>query len=570
MRTHLGWFVAWLALSWSITVSTSLATHDTVVVTAEDIEKLQPHSMADILNTIPGISAGSSSVTIHGNSKVKVLLDGRPLNDPTSSYGAIKWDMITPTDVAKIEILRGKGGVRYGQDSSGGVVLISSKGSTDISGTLKAFGGSQGRYSLNSSLQWVNLPFSGGLRGGYEINNGYQVNNDKKRYQGGASLGYSFEELGALRFSADYTHDERGYAGYPDYPTPFSRAEKIMQAYSLVGDFSRIKTKAYLNRGEKHHTDSSRGLDKTIVVDEYGLEMDSGLSLSTYGEISYGAAYYWSTAQGTSFAPQEESTISLYVIDTYTFSSFPISVSLGVRANINSGFDDAYNPEIKLTHTGDWLQTTLSYNRTNNTPSFYQRYNETATTMPNPALGMERADNFSVVFVAQLSETLSGSLTLFHNRLTDRITYTYGAGGTSSYQNVGTAAYSGGDVSFTWAPFEQFNAKLNYTFLDAKDVDTDLYLPTKSQHRGRVDLTFIPLNDLSIIFTGRGASTAYRDRANTTEVPEYCIFDYKMEYRFNQYSVFTQVTNIFNKEYLYVDGLLAPPRAWFVGVQVRM
>lgn len=91
------------------------ADHDTVVVTAEEIEKLQAHTMADVLNTIPGLSAGSSSVSIHGNYKVKVFLDGRPLNDPTSSHGGIRWHLVSPSDKERMEILRGKGGVRYGQ-----------------------------------------------------------------------------------------------------------------------------------------------------------------------------------------------------------------------------------------------------------------------------------------------------------------------------------------------------------------------------------------------------------------------------------------------------------------------
>ena len=103
------------------------AGHDAVIVTAEEIETLQAHTMADILNNVPGLSAGSSSVSIHGNYKVRVYVDGRPLNDPTSSHGGIKWDLVSPSDIEKIEILRGKGGVRYGRDASGGVILITTK-----------------------------------------------------------------------------------------------------------------------------------------------------------------------------------------------------------------------------------------------------------------------------------------------------------------------------------------------------------------------------------------------------------------------------------------------------------
>lgn len=76
--------------------------HDTLTLTAQEIEKLQAHTMADILNTVPGLSAGSSSVSIHGNYKVKVFLDGRPLNDPTSSHGGIRWDLVSPEEITNI------------------------------------------------------------------------------------------------------------------------------------------------------------------------------------------------------------------------------------------------------------------------------------------------------------------------------------------------------------------------------------------------------------------------------------------------------------------------------------
>ena len=102
----------------------------TIILNAEEIRQLKANKMADLLNHVPGVSAGDSSVSIHGSSKVRVLVDGRPINDPTSSYGAINWSMVDPDRVERIEILRGKGGVRYGQDAGGGVGAAASPGRT--------------------------------------------------------------------------------------------------------------------------------------------------------------------------------------------------------------------------------------------------------------------------------------------------------------------------------------------------------------------------------------------------------------------------------------------------------
>ena len=49
---------------------------------------------------------------------------------------------------ARIDILRGKGGLRYGQDAAGGVVLIHTKEIRHMTGNIKVYGGSHD--TLNS------------------------------------------------------------------------------------------------------------------------------------------------------------------------------------------------------------------------------------------------------------------------------------------------------------------------------------------------------------------------------------------------------------------------------------
>lgn len=559
-----------LALLVFLPVKALMASDDNVVITAEEIATLQAHSMADILNTVPGLSAGTSSVSIHGNLRVKVLFDGRPLNDPTSSYGGINWEMVNLSDITRIEILRGKGSVKYGQDTSGGVILISSKGKSAMRAHLKTFGGSQDRYYVRSNVQAASGPWQAAINGGYETTNGYVVNNDKKRYQLGALVGYSFHDEADISFSADFSEDKRGYAGYPEFPTPFSRGETRMTIYTLQANLHEVSSKTYLNQGEKTNSDISKNLLRTIEVDEFGQELDSYYTTKRFGTLNYGGAFYYDTASGNSFEDQDETTTSLFLIDSYSLQSYPVNISMGFRANLNSAFDNAYNPEVKLTYTAENWKTTLGVNRSNNSPSFYHRYNETSTKRPNPDLDMETSDNYSVALFSTLEKPVNGSITLFHNRLNDRITYIYDDLGTGQYQNIGSATYTGGDLSLDWEVCKNFQCKINYTYLVAKDKETDLDLPSKSRHKGRISLTYKPINPLSIILLGKGSSSVYRNKANTATVAGYFTADFKMEYSFKTFSLFSEVTNILDKDYLYVDGLQAPPRAWFAGVTLRI
>jgi len=446
-----------------------------VIITEQEIKDLQAHTMADILNTIPGIAAGSSSVSIHGNYKVKVFVDGRPLNDPTSSHGGIKFDLVSPDQIMQIKILLGKGGVRYGQDASGGVILVSSKSGNRLSGNIKSYAGNNNLIYGNSNIQLTSGPLSTEVSAGYETTDGYKVNNDKTRWRTGAKLGYIFHDQLNISFSGDYLEDDRGFSGCPEYPTPYSRQDSNMGSYVLQADIYDVSNKTFLTQGTKHNSDISSGLDKTIKVNDFGQELNAHLKTESGGTINYGGAFYWSDASDSAFDDQDENSFSAYIMENFPLNRLPLSLAFGLRANINSSFDNALNPEVKTTYKTKYLRTTLAYSRTNNTPSFYQRYNETSSTKPNPDLTMEVADNYSLAFSAMLSKTMGGSATLFYNQLTDRITYVTNDIGVGHYENFGKVSYTGGDLSLNWTPLDKVTLKASYTYMHAKDKNTGLF-----------------------------------------------------------------------------------------------
>lgn len=547
-------------------VATAMTTDGKIVITADEIEEIQAHTMADILNTVGGVSAGSSSVSIHGNSKVKVFVDGRPLNDPTSSHGGVKLDLVTPTEVEQIEILRGKGGVRYGQDASGGVILITTRSNKALSGHIKAYAGSHEQGYTNANLQFSSGSWSTSLTGGYDSTDGYKINNDKERKRIGGKLSFNPAGKFSLTLSGDYLEDCRGYSGYPDYPTPHSRKESRMGAYALSANYGDIHSKTYINQGSKKNWDHSRGLNKKVSVDEFGQELNHSYATGDWGQLDYGTAFYWSRAKGSAFPEKKEHTLSAYAVETIPLAHW--SLTLGLRTNNNSAFDNAINPEVKVSNKRNGWQTTLAYSRTNNTPNFYKRYNETSSTRPNPDLGMETADNFSLVVNKSLSKQLSVGATLFYNRLSDRITYIRN-GGIGQYQNVGRVNYIGGDLSFKWRPIDQLTLKSNYTYLSAKNEESGLYITAKPHHQGRLDLSWQAADPLLIILSLHGKSSAYTTSDNLNQSDGYLLADIRSEYRWGRYALFAEISNLTDKRHLHVDGLLAPPRQWFTGVSAN-
>lgn len=546
---------------------------DSIIINADDIREMNAHKMADVLNHVPGVSASDSSATIHGSSKVKVFVDGRPINDPTSAYGAVKWELVTPAEVESIEILRGKGGMRYGQDASGGVILITTKRVKKLTGNVKAYGGSDDTGYGYGSVRMTSGNWLVGVTGGYETTESHKINNDKECYQAGGKLGYTFDDEKKMLFMADHIEEKRGSSGLPDHPTPHYRKSSENTNLSLQASLKKIRSSSFYNDGKNHNTDpdrkadpeSDKGLDQRLHVTEWGEDL-SGTVTNRFGEMNIGGSYTAGLAKGTTFDNQDENTVSAFISQSFKFPSKPFTFGIGVRANINSAFDDAVNPEIKATYKKAKWRVSTAYSRTNNTPSFYQRFNRTSSTEPNPDLEMETSDNYNLAFSVSPFNSVTCSMSLFHNRLNDRITYVTGDDGIGKYENFGLVTYTGTDLSFSLQAHKSIRIKGSYTYMEAKDDETGLWLTCKARHKADLDLHWKPYEPVSIVLSSKYVSKIYRNKANTTSVPEYTLTDFRAEYGFRRFSLFCEIENIFDKTYYFSDGLLAPPRTWIAGM----
>ena len=87
----------------------------------------------DALSAVPGLGVvqsggpgNAASVFIRGTDSedVLVLLDGVPVNDPSSSNGAFNFGDYTLSDIARIEVVRGPMSGMYGSNAIGGVINI--------------------------------------------------------------------------------------------------------------------------------------------------------------------------------------------------------------------------------------------------------------------------------------------------------------------------------------------------------------------------------------------------------------------------------------------------------------
>lgn len=106
------------------------------VITSRDIEELGFDFALDAIAAAPGVTinsnggfGGEASVRIRGaeSDQTLVLIDGMPVNDPSSPGGAFNFGRLDTANIERIEILKGPQSTFWGTDAVGGVVSVITK-----------------------------------------------------------------------------------------------------------------------------------------------------------------------------------------------------------------------------------------------------------------------------------------------------------------------------------------------------------------------------------------------------------------------------------------------------------
>ena len=103
------------------------------VITREVIEEQNFQTLPDLLKAVPGLhvvqggpqGALTSVFTRGSNSnQTLVLLNGRPIGDPSATNGAFNFAHLPLFNVEQVEVLRGPASALYGSKAIGGVINI--------------------------------------------------------------------------------------------------------------------------------------------------------------------------------------------------------------------------------------------------------------------------------------------------------------------------------------------------------------------------------------------------------------------------------------------------------------
>jgi hemoglobin/transferrin/lactoferrin receptor protein len=124
------------------------------------IDELNPNTIFDILQTVPGLSVSRSGglegqISLRGfnsnNYHSPLFIDG----DRFKGRNTLEYLLLEPEDIARVQVIRGPAAEAYGSEAVGGVVLITTYHAAPESGDFAISGGgaSMGYTSVSNGGQ---------------------------------------------------------------------------------------------------------------------------------------------------------------------------------------------------------------------------------------------------------------------------------------------------------------------------------------------------------------------------------------------------------------------------------
>lgn len=261
------------------------------VFTAEDIIKMNVSSVTEVLEHIPGVTAGGMGVSINGSSEILVLLDGRNIKDPIS--GDIKWDQVSLNNIGRIEVIKG-GGAGYGENSSGGVILITSKLTDTYSGNLEVAFGNMNYRAYSGDIQTQLNGFKVGIMGGYESDDGWRTNEHDTETKAGINLSYAPQSDIIFSPSFSYFKDEKGLGGPYFAPTPYNDVTYESFSATIPVKIKRVNSKTIYTDSMDQSIDAEPAPiphNIKITPEIISQEFTTDFSFSEKGLLSAGIGY---------------------------------------------------------------------------------------------------------------------------------------------------------------------------------------------------------------------------------------------------------------------------------------
>ncbi|MBE1162463.1 TonB-dependent receptor [Dyella sp. 7MK23] len=572
------------------------------VITREDIDRLQPTSVSDLLNGLPGVSIAqtggigeATSLYLRGTNPthVLVLIDGVRIG--SVSLGLAALEQIPVSAIDRIELVRGPRASLYGSDALGGVLQIFLRHGQPDGGVKPEFsvtGGSHGYINGQAGISggdshlWYNASLGGEYTGGIpacrmgaaELGVACGVDDPRndayRNWNGFANFGYRWDNGTELSFDWMRSKSNVEYAG-----SPYGGNDAIEEQYVAGARLSFTPVdiwKVTLSAGQSRDDDDT--FYQGTYFGEYYPRMPTGFFDSRRNQASWQNDITLASNQlltvGVDY--QQEHIYSDTAFqqttrgDTGTFAQYQGTfgqneVQASVRHDHNDQFGNHNTGALAWGyHFDQGLVLSASYGTAFHAPTFDDLYFPAFGGVPtaNPDLKPETSRSAEIGLNQQLSNWNWG-VNAYQTRITDLI------GFNSEFIpfNLSSARIRGLEGQFGFK-LDDWRVQSYLTLLQPKNndggPDNGNVLPRRAERTARVDIDR-QFGKFGVGATFFAAGKRYDDVANTERMGGYATTDFRASYTFAPgWQVEGKLANAFDHRYETTYYYNQLGRTWYL------
>jgi vitamin B12 transporter len=593
-----------------------------IVVKGDQLSKLPVQSIDELIRYIPGVEVQSrgpmgaqSNITIRGGTfqQVLIILDGIRLNDPLTGHFN-SYIPIAPSEIERIEILKGASSAVYGTEAVGGVVHIITKTFAAVRNMKNgAYGNGQltlGEFGL------VNLQAGGGFHKNKTTGSiGFITNNAKgqplrgaKGYFNLTTLSASLKQEIGKSWSVAYRFglDDRSFNAQNFYTARLTdtATEYVNSNWNhLKTEFRKNKHYLSLDLGTKKTLDQYR-FNKALSPNINNSELQQALLIYNYkindnSTVTGGSQFINRKISSNDRGNHEVSTAGFFALLSTKIGD-ALFLNPGLRADWNERSGWELLPQINANYRYEGFLFRAGVGRTGRDADFTERFNNyqrsnvpTGNRIGNPDLMAETSISYEFGVDYFLGKNFKIGTTWFerfHDDLIDYVRTPYAnmprqinlvpGGSYDLAKNIAKVNTTGieTDIQYnqTLGEAHTINAGIGFIWMRSRSSDTvpSLYVSNHAKEfinffaAYRYKHIGISINGL---FKERNPQTAAAGIVPLTRT--YFLLNMRADvYAGKKQNVafFVQADNLFDKTYSDILGSVMPQRWVMTGIKVNL
>jgi vitamin B12 transporter len=558
-------------------------TSNVEIITAEEIEEQHYTTIAEALNSLPGVSTTNSgglgttqTVFMRGmdTNRVLVLINGIRYQDPSNTNGAAFAHLMI-SDVERIEVIKGAQSGIWGADASAGVInIITSsaqdgshagihleKGSFDTSKWGGFVSHKTDVYDAKISIDRVmSDSFTAKTLTGQDIE---EFENDPYsnttlnlsghlRPTSTDTIGIHYTDINALS-NYDSTN-----------PNTLQRSDIRTKLYGVTYDkllnAHTLSLKGNLSKFERSEIDATFGVKvfhgktKQVEASDKIQYRENDFIMAGIMKESFDVDY---VKVAGSTGKKEVTSKAAYLTNFNTFGNLLLTQSL--RRDSYSNFEGKTTGKIGAKYlVSQDLSIGGNYGTAYTAPNIIQMLNPWGTTNIN--LNPENTKSYDVSI-----EYKNFTATYFDNHVENLIEWSGGM-----YTNLnGTSTFKGYEFAYQHNLFNSLSLNANYTHLSRFEDEEGDDLARRSKREAKLSFDYYGVEKWHFGLNGQYIGTRYNGANQTgAQTGRYTVANMVINYDLTDaIQLYGKIDNITDKYYQTVDGYATSPRAWYAGIK---